>query len=272
MNQSVAKTQKLIDYPLFNRTIQVLATVHYGSGLCFPGVKTRERIAISVIEQWNMLAKGKICHYLSGGKDSLVVGHLICQVKPDCPMVWVNQGPLAEWADCLLLIEVLKKQGWNIQEICPARSLYQLYKEYGVPLEGRMTTRLDTIINQALMYDPIAEYETNYGIQGYAWGLRQESRVRKMFVYKHGPLYQRTDNRWLCTPIGFWRTTEIWQYIDAHKLPYPAMYDLDRMRVRNGPPIGTTGANWGRLTMLRRHHPELWAEFCREFPQIRDWS
>jgi hypothetical protein len=48
------------------------------------------------------------------------------------------------------------------------------------------------------------------------------------------------------------------------------MYDRDRLTVRNGPPIGTTGVNWGRLSDLRRYYPEFWAEFCKHFPEVAD--
>jgi 3'-phosphoadenosine 5'-phosphosulfate sulfotransferase (PAPS reductase)/FAD synthetase len=91
-----------------------------------------------------------------------------------------------------------------------------------------------------------------------------------MYLKGKGELYQRKDGLWVCSPVGFWSTQDIWCYIDSHQLPYPAMYDRDRLTVRNGPPIGTTGVNWGRLSDLRRYYPEFWAEFCKHFPEVAD--
>lgn len=48
------------------------------------------------------------------------------------------------------------------------------------------------------------------------------------------------------------------------------MYDRNRATVRNGPPIGTTGVNWGRLAELRRHYPDIWQQFAEQFPEVRD--
>lgn len=262
---------RAIPYYFPNRVTQAIATLHFGSGYPATWMEPKERKAIAIIRQWKESVGGKVCHYLSGGKDSLVVGHQVRQVIPDCPMVWINQGPLAEWADCLLLLDYLKEQGWNIVEICPPRSLWHLYKDYGIPLASRMTTPLDKRINKALMYDPIAEFEAANNIQGATWGLRRESRGRMMFIQKCGTLYQRKDEHWICSPIGFWRTEEVWQYIDRHRLPYPAFYDRDRTTVRNGPPVGTTGITKGRLSLLRRYHPEIWTEFMNEFPELRNY-
>lgn len=269
----ITPIQRQIDYWLPSRCIQIAAQINFGSGLQAHWLKRRELAALKVIEEWLDKCDRRVYHTISGGKDSLVVGDLIRRLHPDCPMVWINQGPLAEWADCLLLLQHLKAQGWNIVEICPSLSLWQLYKDYGIPLEGHMQTRLDKIINQALMYDPLAEYESMTSPKGYAWGLRHdESKGRRKFMQSRNTLYQRMDKRWICSPVGFWHTTEIWQYIDHHQLPYPAMYDRDRMTIRNGPPIGTTGVNRGRLSELRRYHPDLWAEFVHGFPELQNYA
>lgn len=263
---------RTINYWLPSGVTQQQATLHYGNGLPAPWLQKWQDRAIATIQQWLQASEGQVCHYFSAGKDSLVAGHLIRQVLPDCPIAWVNQGPMAEWPDCLLLIDHLKAAGWNIVEVCPPRSLWNLYKDYGIPIAPHMGTTLDAKINEALMYRPIAQYEEQHRITGYAWGLRRESKGREKFLSSKGTLYRRQDGRYICSPVGFWSTKEIWQYIDAHQLPYPAMYDRDRMTVRNGPPIGTTGVNRGRLSNLRLYHPDLWAEFVAEFPELRNHS
>ena len=191
-------------------------------------------------------------------KDSLVMAHLITQIYPECPFVWVNQGYLAEWDDCIELLEYLKFQKWNITELCPVRDLWHLYLDYGIPLEGTMDTKTDKLINQKLIYDPLEEYQELNKIKGYAWGIRkQESRNRAFYLNKYGEVHRLKNGLICCSPVAFWTTQNIWEYIDMNRLKYPAIYDLNIMTIRNGCPIGTTGANWGRLAELRKHYPGI---------------
>lgn len=243
-----------------------------GTGVNYPWMTAKADKAMAVISRWLETTDKQVYASISGGKDSLVACDLIRRVWPECPFVWVNQGPLAEWPDCVELLESLSEQGWNIVELCPPRSLLKLYKDYGIPLDGTMSTAADKKINQSLMYGPLNDYQEANGIQGYAWGLRKESKGRAAYLKKCGELYQRKDGLWICSPVGYWSTQDIWSYIDSQALPYAAIYDRDRNTVRNGPPIGTTGVNWGRISDLRKHHPELFAAFVAEFPEISNYA
>ena len=245
-----------------------------GSGLSAPWLKKKINRAQSVILDWLNKCDRNVYLSISGGKDSLVAASLVLSVYPECPLVWINQGHLAEWEDCVELLYFLRdKKDWNIIELCPTRGLLQLYQEYGIPLEGTMNTKVDKLINKRLMYDVFDEYQETNAIQGYAWGLRKESKGRTMYLKCHGELYQRKDNDlWICSPVGYWKTEEIWQYIDSQKLPYASIYDRDRMTIRNGCPIGTTGVNWGRIADLKINHPSLYQEFCFYFPEMKNYG
>lgn len=243
-----------------------------GSGVQYPWLKNKIKRARSVISQWLEQCNYRVYASVSGGKDSLVMSHLIRQVYLDCPLVWVNQGHLAEWDDCIELLEYLKTQNWNIVELCPVRDLWHLYLDYGVPLEGTMDTKIDKLINQKLIYDPLEEYQELNNIQGYAWGIRkQESRNRAFYLNKYGEVHTLKNGLICCSPVAFWTTQEIWQYIDMHSLKYPSIYDIDRMTVRNGCPIGTTGANWGRLAELRKYYPDIYNQLATKFPQVSNY-
>lgn len=245
----------------------------YGTGLSVPWLDSKIKRAVAVIAQWVEKTDSQVYLSISGGKDSLVAGDLIRRVYPQCPMVWVNQGYLAEWDDCIELLYHLRDDcNWNIIELCPPRGLLQLYRDYGIPLEGTMNTKQDKIINQKLIYDALNEYQENNNIKGYAWGLRKESKGRAMYLKCHGELYRKKDGLWICSPVGFWKTEEIWQYIDRFKLPYASIYDKDRMTVRNGCPIGTTGVNWGRIAELKINYPHIYQEFCYYFPEIKNYG
>lgn len=248
------------------------AVLSQGDGIQYPWVERKAKKAIAVIEEWLERCGYQVYCSISGGKDSLVAKHLIQQVYPGVPLVWVNQGYLAEWPDCVELIEFWRSRGENVVELCPVRDLWHLYLDLGLPLEGTMATKADKVINQRLMYDPLQEYQENYGIKGYSWGIRKdESRGRAMYLKKHGQIHQnKSDGLIVCSPVAWFSAKEIWQYIDMHKLYYPAMYDRDRATVRNGPPIGTTGINWGRLADLRRNYPEIFFKLADQFPEVKN--
>ena len=244
--------------------------LNYGSGFPSPWLQKKEDKAISVIEEWLEVCDHKVYCSISGGKDSQVTAELILKVYPDCPLVWINQGYLAEWEDCIELIDLWRSIGRNVVELCPVRDLWHLYLDLGIPLEGTMNTRQDKLLNKRLMYDPLNEYQSLNNIAGYAWGLRKESKGRAAYLRSHGELHQKKDGIWICSPVGFWKTEDIWQFIDKYKLPYAALYDRDRMTMRNGCPIGTTGSNWGRLSELRMHRPDIWQKFTEQFPEVRN--
>lgn len=243
--------------------------LNQGTGVRYPWIKSKVERSLASIKSWLEQCNYQVYASVSGGKDSLVMSHLIRQVYPECPLVWVNQGHLAEWDDCVELLEYLKTQGWNIVELCPVRDLWHLYLDYGVPLEGTMDTKADKLINQKLIYDPLEEYQELNKIKGYVWGIRkQESRNRAFYLNKYGEVHTLKNGLICCSPVAFWTTQNIWEYIDMNSLMYPAIYDVDRMTVRNGCPIGTTGANWGRLVELRKHYPDIYNQFVNKFPQI----
>lgn len=231
--------------------------------------KRRVTQAIATIEQWIAAADGRVYGAISGGKDSLAMCGLIQQVQPGTPFVWVNQGPLGEWDSCVESLSRLRSdRNWNIVELCPPRSLWNLYLDHGVPVGASMTSALDRLINRKLIYDPIDEWLESNPCNGCAVGLRKESKGRMLGIHKHGTLFQNKQGQWVCWPLGHWSVDDIWAYILSAELPYASLYDPDPRHIRNGPPIGTTGANRGRLTHLRINHPDYWEALVRQFPDL----
>lgn len=244
--------------------------LNIGSGMPAPWLNRKIERAKSVISEWIEVCHGRVYGSVSGGKDSLVMAHLIRQVFPECPFIWVNQGHLAEWDDCIELLYFLNEQGWNIIELCPPLGLIQLFKKFGMSFDGRFTA-LDRKHCEELLLKPIDEFVEINLIEGYAWGLRKESKGRSMFLKKRGELYQKVDRSWVCSPVGFWTTQDIWSYIDRFKIPYAAVYDkYGRDTFRNGCPIDTALANWGKLSWLRKNEPLIFEEFSTIFPEVKN--
>lgn len=212
---------------------------------------------------------------VSFGVDSLVAYHLARRINPAVRVAWVNQGPLAEWPDCLAVKDLMVSKGLPLTEIAPDVTLYDWYKTHGISLAANMNNAEDERLNKALIYDPIERYHRETGRRGIVWGLRWrgEGNHRAFVIKGNGELYQRkADSMWVCSPVGNWSKSEIWAYIDLFGLPYPAMYDLDREKIRNGPPIGVTGLHMGRLVRFRMLFPEMWRVFVLEFPEIQRYN
>lgn len=247
--------------------------INYGSGFPASWLQRKEQRAIAIIKQWLDKSNWQVYGSISGGKDSLVTAHLIRRVYPECPLLWVNQGYLAEWDDCVELLYHLRDvAGWNMIEVCPPLGLIQLFQKYGMAFDGKFTA-LDKKHCHELLIKPLSEYQERHGLQGYAWGLRQESRGRSLFIRSRGELTQLKNGQWLCTPVAFWKTEDIWLYIDQYRLPYAAVYDTEgRFEFRNGPPIDTALANWGKLANLRARHPQIWNQIVEYFPEYAHYT
>ena len=231
--------------------------------------------ALDVIDQLDHVTEGRFYTAISFGVDSLVADHLVRRRFPHVRAMWVNQGPLAEWPDCLALRDAMVAQGLPLDELTPDITLYDWYRQFGIPLATSMGNAEDKRLNTALMYAPIERYQVATGARGYVWGLRShgEGGHRKILLNTRGLLYHRKeDGQHVASPVGRWTKTEIWAYIDHHELLYPAMYDIDREQVRNGPPIGTTAVNLGRIVSLRRHFPDIWRAVVTEFPELERYT
>ena len=212
---------------------------------------------------------------ISFGVDSLVADHLTRTLYPDIPAMWLNQGPLAEWPDCLALKDLMVAQGFPLVELQPDITLYDWYRTRGIPQSSSMNNAEDDRLNEALMYSPIRRYQQEHGMRGFVWGLRWkgEGGHRRFVIKQYGEMYKRkADGITVCSPVGNWTKAEVFAYVDLHSLPYPAMYDLDRTQIRNGPPIGVSALNMGRVMKLKMYFPDVWRIVIAEFPELQRYT
>ena len=258
--------------------VGIVGQVHYGQrARALPyqqAIARKIRQARGVIEAWWLQVEGQGYVSVSFGKDSLVTWHLAQQVAP-IPAAWVNQGPLAEWPDCLALKELLVREyGMVLHEVAPDRTLYDAMKHYGVPLSADMSTPEDKAINRELLYAPLARFQTQHRFRGHLWGIRgvaephREGVHREILLKSRGLLFQRQDGLWVGSPVGRWTNRDIWAYIDLYALPYPAMYDIDRASIRNGAPIDPAALNLGRIRQLHQHFPAMYHLVIAAFPEL----
>ena len=257
--------------------LNIVGQVHYGQrAKALPYARVIERktaSAVALIRTWWQKVDGHGYVSVSFGKDSLVAWHLAQQVA-SIPAVWIHQGPLAEWPDCLALKEVLTEQyGMVLHELTPDCTLYDWYRQHGIPASAAMDSAEDKALNEALMYAPLRRFQQAGQWRGTVWGIRgvnepyREGKHREILLNTRGLLYQRKDGQWIGSPVGRWTTQDIWAYIDLHGLPYAAMYDVDRARIRNGPPLGTSAMNLGRVRTFRMAFPEIFRIVSAAMPE-----
>lgn len=236
-----------------------------GTGLVIPWLKPKIAKAKEVITQWLELCDYQVYCSVSGGKDSIVTSHLIATVFPDCPMVWVNKGQFGNLGDWAESIEIVRKTP-NAVELCPIISRFTVHRQRENFNQVTKAANKSTIF-----YEPLAQWQEINNIKGAAMGLRaQESRGRLESLKYRGLIYPARGLTYCC-PIGWWKTQEVWHYINMFELEYPSQYDLDP-NTRNGSAIGTKGANWGRVAQLKHDFPDVYQELISEFPCYRDFS
>lgn len=238
-------------------------------------IARRVEKSLADIARLDDITGGRFYSSLSFGADSLVADHLMRRRWPDKPAMWVNQGPLAEWPDCLALKDQMVAGGLPLVELTPDVTLYDWYRQHGIPTASSMGNADDKRLNEALMYAPIRRYQAKSGSRGFLWGLRYdgEGSHRAILIRSRGTLFTRnSDSLSVCSPVGNWTKHEIWAYIDLHGLHYPAMYDVDRLEVRNGPPLGTSALNMGRIQKLKQNFPILWRVIVSEFPELQRYT
>jgi phosphoadenosine phosphosulfate reductase len=211
---------------------------------------------------------------ISFGKDSMVLLHLLIQQKPDIPMVWSDRGEEAELPATYPFVEQVKqKYNINLHVIRPEMSMFEIYRQYGLPEIDEGVYR--SIVKEINLVHTFGKYVRENSIDGYFQGLRaDEARSRLMFAKRYGPLFERKrDGMTVCNPLLWWTARDIWAYIVAYDVPYHPEYDNDRFKSREQIRLSNwSGLYWaqeGRLAELRYYHPDLFDRLANEFPEVK---
>jgi len=216
---------------------------------------------------------------LSFGKDSTVMAHLLLQMDPDLPVMYINCGQWDEWPDTpRVKAEFLERFPCNFTEL-RGPSVIEGYREAGLFVQDEAITKeaRKAQHNYGKSLAEILDAEAKQrGYHGAFIGVRKdESNNRSRLFAMHGPLYYaKTRSLWACHPLAFWTARDVWAYIVKYDLPYNELYDLDpqgREMARNGAMFGTRSARYGRLVFLRKMYPGWFNRFSAEFPEVRGY-
>jgi len=213
------------------------------------------------VRRWYERFSGNVYVAFSGGKDSSALLHLVRELYPQVPAVFVDTGleypelrrfvastPNVTWLrPSLTFREVLDRHGWPVVSKAVANAVLRIRSPgssertrrkalYGdergtyhrLPLKWRFLLDAPFAISdkccEVMKMRPIDKYHQQTGAAAIVGVMAEDSNTRRFHYMKHG-CYLSHLKVPKCTPLGFWRTADIWEYIRAHNLPYCPVYD-----------------------------------------------
>jgi 3'-phosphoadenosine 5'-phosphosulfate sulfotransferase (PAPS reductase)/FAD synthetase len=146
----------------------------------------------------------------SGGKDSLVMTHLVWQMKPDIEVITLDYSRNFLPLRYLLEIkDIAKKLGWNHRVI--RSRILEKDENDGIP-------RMMQVLNRE-----VTPFLLREGFDLAFVGIRkEESSARKHRIEEHSNLTQIPEVH----PVANFTWMDIWAYIVLQNLPYMRFYDI----------------------------------------------
>ena len=233
----------------------------------------------------------------SGGKDSLVLLHLVRSIYPDVPAVFANTG--IEFPEQVKFVRTFQ----NVTEVYPIKHFPKILKEDGIVYPSK----------EVAMYIKAAKGGATYAVNGLK-GLDvdgKENRYKSRFtkyaylmecgvkispdcceLMKEKPMrdYERRENKspiigtrteesfrravgWMksgcnsfagnrakSTPLSLWVESDVWRYIDENGIKLSPMYTDGGMK-RTGCmfcPVPIAHGNLKNIEYARTHHPKMY--------------
>jgi len=193
----------------------------------------------------------------SFGKDSTVMMHLALQVNPEMRVIFNNTG--VEFKESLEQRDLLMEMwGFNLIEIKPPRTFFNIAREYGLPNQSRWGQTREPKCCQILKTRPMRDWVRENGAEAILVGiLGSESEARLFASLRDGQVYYAKSfwKCWKVHPLLFWTEEDIWEYHDRHNLPRNRAYEKYNIR-RTGCAPCTNHKEWER--QVREWNPKLY--------------
>jgi 3'-phosphoadenosine 5'-phosphosulfate sulfotransferase (PAPS reductase)/FAD synthetase len=219
------------------------------------------RLSQNRIRHWYEQWAGQCYVAFSGGKDSTVLLDLAREMYPDVPAVFVDTG--LEYPEIKTFVkktsnvgilrpkqtfrQVIEHHGYPVisKQVADAvrrirspgcsqrtkdKALYgdergtygRLPKKWHFLLETPF--KISDKCCEVLKMRPVIDYYKRTGRVGIVGTMASDSNKRTQAYLKHGCFVM---NKTLpkCTPMAFWSSDDVWQYIRERNLPYCPIYD-----------------------------------------------
>lgn len=259
-------------------------------------VLTRSRI-----EQFYIFTGGNMFVSLSG-KDSTATLHIVREMFPDTPAVYVDTGlEYPEIVDHVKSVE-------NVIILKPKMRFHQVVEKYGYPVVSKeqaqyireaRTTRSEKLLAKRLgrgsgcislkwrylldapfkiseqccsvmKHKPMEEFIKQTGLFPITGIMAENSRLRMQSVLRHGcnGFEMSTPQS---RPIAMWKDEDVWQYIRLNNVKYSRIYDMGY--TRTGCMFCLFGLHLekepNRFDLMMSTHPKRY-EFCMNKLGLRD--
>ena len=234
----------------------------------------------------------------SGGKDSLVLLHLVRSIYPDVPAVFANTG--IEFPEQVKFVRTFQ----NVTEVYPKKHFPKIIKEDGIVYPSKEVAMyiksakggatyavnglkgLDTDGKEnrykarfkkwAYLMDcgvkispdccelmkerPMRDYEKQNGKKSPIIGTRAEESFRRAVGWMKSGCNSFAGNRAKSTPLSLWVESDVLRYIDENGIKVSPMYTEGGMK-RTGCMFCPVPIAHGELTSFeytRKHHPKMY--------------
>lgn len=181
--------------------------------------------AVSLV-QWSQETFGSgLVMSTSFGIQAAVMLHLVTQVIPNIPVIWVDTGYLPS-ETYKFAEELTTKLQLNLQtyqsHISPAR-MEALYGKLWEQNDLESFNRYDSIRKVEPMQRALRELNATAWLAGLRGNQTQHRQTLKR-IDLQGAIYK-------VHPILYWNSRDIYQYLTAHDLPYHPFFDLGYVTV-----------------------------------------
>lgn len=226
----------------------------------------KEGLSKRRVKQFFTEMNGKIYVAFSGGKDSLVLLHLVRSIFPDKTIVAVFCNTGLEYPEIIDFVKTVDNVTW----VKPKMSFVRVLEKYGYPLISKdVSQKIDEIRNtkseklrntrifgdgkgngklpltwqflinapfkisdkccDILKKNPAKEYEKLSGNFPIIGKMADESYLREEDWLKYG-CNMFDSKRPTSNPLMFWKESDIWEYIKKYNLEYSEIYNMGEKR------------------------------------------
>ena len=213
----------------------------------------------------------------SGGKDSLALLHLARGVIPGIKAAFIDSG--AESPDTHAVIGEMRRRGYAIETVYPQLSVIDMFKMVGelgysgpdkLPGDWHWTVAK---YQEVLINEPSRRYCDEHDSPVVLLGLRkQENRVRRIALSKHGPIHQLQNGYWHVNPLYHWDVEDVFAYCLENDLPLSELYcdsridSTERHRRRTGNTLCERGLE--EFSRYKFTHPAFFKQMIELFPDL----